>query len=98
MKKYRIISIMITVVFLFTVFFAGLFILEHTHHHCTGEDCPVCMELEMSMHTVSALRTLLPVIIVLLSIMCFIKVFANNITKLYFAKLTLINLKVELDD
>lgn len=98
MKKYRIVSILISIVFLITVFFSGLFILEHTHHHCTGEDCPICMELEMSIHTISAIRTLMPVIALIFAAFNYIEDITDKITKIFCTRSTLIDLKVELND
>ena len=37
------------------LFLSGLFIITHAEHICTGEDCPVCAEIEAC---VSAIRLL----------------------------------------
>ena len=37
------------------LFLSGLFIVTHAEHICTGEDCPVCAEIEAC---VSAIRLL----------------------------------------
>ena len=31
---------------------SGLFIVTHTEHECTGEDCPVCVQLEACAATI----------------------------------------------
>ena len=44
-RKNRFISGIILIVFSFVIFSSVRFIIEHTDHECSGEDCSFCMEL-----------------------------------------------------
>ncbi|MBR1865352.1 MAG: hypothetical protein IJ801_02475 [Lachnospiraceae bacterium] len=96
-QKRRILATAMTVLFLIFVVFAYPFVAEKAHHDCTGENCPVCMELEAVAQAVSGLK-LLPVI---LSVWFLLGVFTPVCTEhmgSVCVKNTLITLKVELLD
>ena len=63
MKKNRILAILIMMIFLLGIVFSYRFIIENAHHDCTGETCPICMEIEQAVQFVShinAVHILLP--------------------------------------
>ena len=41
-KLNRVLAGIMAFMVLFVVLFAAFFVVSHTHHHCSGEDCPVC--------------------------------------------------------
>lgn len=96
MKKNQIAAIFAAVILLCTILFSYTFLIENVHHDCTGdENCPICMELQMAMQTISNLK-ILPILPVILAVLC---VFTQIDTSKKFSnciKNTLISLKVEL--
>ncbi len=42
LKAIRIIACIMATVVLVVMLFSASYIAGHSHHHCTGEDCPVC--------------------------------------------------------
>ncbi len=44
-KRYRIAAAALAAAAALVMLSSSLFILEHAHHDCTGEDCPVCERL-----------------------------------------------------
>ncbi|RKM59206.1 AraC family transcriptional regulator [Butyrivibrio sp. CB08] len=41
-KLNRLLAGIMAIMVLFVVLFASFFVVSHTHHDCSGEDCPVC--------------------------------------------------------
>lgn len=41
-KNVRVAACIMAFMVLFIVLFSSSYIAGHVHHHCTGEDCPVC--------------------------------------------------------
>jgi hypothetical protein len=41
-KINRIFTGIMAVMMLFVMLFSGIFVVSHTDHDCTGEDCPIC--------------------------------------------------------
>lgn len=98
MKRIKMFSFILAIILLFTVLFSSMYIIEHTHHNCLGEDCPICLELEMAAHVVSSFKTLIPLILIFIAVIGIPDVLPENRIGIYRSNLTLISLKVELDD
>lgn len=96
MKKVsKLIAIMAMICLVAGMLFSYDYIIENAHHHCSGEDCPICMEIEAAVHFVSSLR----VILMLSFVMAVLCVFTRVVTSVgnhAGVKQTLITLKVEL--
>ncbi len=78
-----------------TILFSYIFIVENVHHNCSGDECSVCMEIEMAIQTISNLKVILFVPFVM-ALLC---VFTQTCTMFKISnctKDTLITLKVEL--
>lgn len=38
----RMIALVVMVATVLVILFSTVFLVKHAHHHCCGEDCPVC--------------------------------------------------------
>lgn len=56
-KVKRAILIILCVIILVTIFLSVYDIIEHVHHDCTGEHCPLCEHLKISAAAIRALGT-----------------------------------------
>jgi hypothetical protein len=45
-SRNRLFLVALTALFIFAVFFAGAFVFLHFNHDHTGEDCPVCLQIQ----------------------------------------------------
>ena len=97
MRNNRILAIIITMFLLLTLIFSFLFIVENVHHTCTGEDCPICMEIEAAINTISGFKAL-PVILFSMAVICVFTQICTEDNLSNCGKNTLITLKVKLQD
>lgn len=54
-KKSKIIAFIMTIVFSFVMFGSLFFIIVHSEHDCTGENCQICIELIQCKNTLNTL-------------------------------------------
>lgn len=47
-KKKRKFSIILSFLFLFVIFASIFYIAKEQNHHCTGEDCPICANIQQA--------------------------------------------------
>ena len=52
-KKYRILTLVIGLVFALSLLLGAAFVLVELHHNCSGDDCQICAAVA---HTVSFLK------------------------------------------
>jgi hypothetical protein len=95
-SRNRAISWIVLVVFSLVIFCSSAFIITHTNHDCTGEDCSVCMELAKCHKTLNALGTAVTGGLHLSVMMFALAVAIKHFTKTRSDHTTLISLKVEL--
>jgi len=95
-SRNRAISWIVLVVFSLVIFCSSAFIITHTNHDCTGDDCSVCMELAECHKTLNTLGTAVAGALQFTLILCFVTTLCKVITKTHSAHSTLISLKVEL--
>lgn len=96
-SKKRISAIIMIALLFVTLLFSYTYITENEHHDCSGDKCPICMEIEAAMQTISGLKAVLTVPFIM-ALLC---TFAHICTAIYYSdctKDTLISLKVELWD
>lgn len=93
-SRNRAISWIVLMVFSLVIFCSSAFIITHTNHDCTGEDCSICMELAECHKTLHTLET--GVTGVLQLILCIAAALYKVIINTHPAHTTLISLKVEL--
>lgn len=96
-KKTRIMAVVVAVLLLLVILLSYGFIIENAHHNCTGEDCPVCMQLERAEQTVSGLK-LISISSFLMVVICVFTQLCAILFESFCVKNTLISLKVELLD
>lgn len=56
-KKQRIFSGIVCIVFVLFTFVSLIYIVKEADHHCTGEDCPVCINIQQVEQTLRNLGT-----------------------------------------
>lgn len=96
-KRNKVIAVIIAVLLFATLLFSYIFVIEHVRHDCTGDNCPICMEIEAALLTISSMKTLplLPLFLAVFGVftsICMVCLRSNH------TKDTLITLKVELLD
>lgn len=97
-QKRRMIAIFIIVFLYGSMFFSSAYIFENIDHNCTGEDCPICIQIVTAVQIISNFKLLLPIISIMMMILC---VFTQCCTLYKDSNVTtntLITLKVELLD
>jgi hypothetical protein len=95
-NKKRFVLWIILIVFSFVIFGSSTFIISHTDHDCTGEECTVCIELAECYKTLNTLGTALIGGVHLSAMMFVMFVTVRSFTKTTTDHSTLISLKVEL--
>ncbi len=95
-SRNRAISWIVLVVFSFVIFCSSAFIITHTNHDCTGDDCSICMELAECHKTLNTLGTTVAGALQFTLILCFVTALCKVIIKSHSEHSTLISLKVEL--
>lgn len=94
-KRNRIFAFIMAVLLIATLLFSCTFILEKAHHDCTGDNCPICMEIKAAMQTISGFKAL-PVLAFVVSVLCVFTQAYTVKTHSDSVRNTLITLKVEL--
>ena len=95
-NRNRIFSLIVLIVFSFVIISSSFFIITHTNHECSGEDCSVCMELAECHKTLNTLGTAFIGILHLSVVMFVLSVIVRSFTKGQTDHTTLISLKLEL--
>ncbi len=94
--RSRAISWIVLVVFSLVIFCSSTFIITHTNHDCTGDDCSICMELAECHKTLNTLGTAVAGVLQLILTLCIVAALCSIIIKSHSEHTTLISLKVEL--
>ncbi len=96
-SRNRAISWIVLVVFSLVIFCSSAFIITHTNHDCTGDDCSVCMELAECHKILNTLgTTAVAGTLQFTLILCIVAALCKVIIKSHSEHSTLISLKVEL--
>lgn len=95
MKKNRFIAWILAVVLVVGIFFCMNFITENAHHDCTGEKCPICLELVQAVHFISNIR-FIPVLSYFVAVLSVYTLSRVVVQVLILHNRTLISQKVEL--
>ena len=93
----RKISLCMAILVLFVVFYAELFIIMHYHHECSGADCPICAELQISQATIRQLGAVVLAVVVLFAHLVHI-VKCESVISQVVLFVTPVKLKVRIDD
>ncbi|MCR5626402.1 MAG: hypothetical protein K6F99_03690 [Lachnospiraceae bacterium] len=96
-KNIRIAAFVMASMMLFTVLFSSLFIALETHHHCTGEHCPICESIEVCLHTLHTIGSLF-IGGIISAVLYLITVFTGHLFKTYLLSETLVSNKVRMNN
>lgn len=94
-RMNRIKAVFFMILMVGILFCSYSYMIENVHHDCSGEECPVCMELRTVMQIVSQVK-LLSVLPVALAVLCVFTLICIGMRAVLCANKTLILLKVEL--
>jgi len=92
----RAISWIVLFVFSFVIFASSCFIITHADHDCTGNDCPVCIELAQCSENIHTSNTASVGTITLAMLIFALCAYAPAAIRIHCEHTTLISLKVEL--
>lgn len=53
-KRNRVLTVLLAAAVLFVMLSSAFFIAIEADHNCTGEDCPVCCQIEVCIHTLKS--------------------------------------------
>lgn len=96
-KKRRIAAMAMCLALLFAMFFSTAYIIRETNHNCTGENCPICHEIQICQQILNTVGTA----VLGAAVFSFMPVFLITLTSAHrreAAAVTLISLKVKLSD
>jgi hypothetical protein len=54
-KNKPIISILILLALVFSLFLSEYYVISHIQHNCTGDDCPICIQIDRCLNTLQSL-------------------------------------------
>jgi hypothetical protein len=54
-KKKPIISVLMLLVLVFSLFLSEYYVISHVQHDCTGDDCPICIQIDRCLNTLQSL-------------------------------------------
>lgn len=96
-KNNKLLALFISILLVAMLFLSYSFIIHNAHHDCAGEDCQICLQLQMVKQFVSGLK-ILPVLSFIMAILSVFTLVYAMFDKFICVKNTLILLKVELLD
>ncbi len=97
-SRKKVLSLIVLFVLNFVIFSSSCFMISHTGHYCSGEYCPVCMDLAECHKILHTLGTAFSGAIEAVLMLCIAVLLCNVIRKSDPVHTTLISLKVELLD
>lgn len=81
------------------LFISGLFIITHAKHDCTGDNCPVCAEMRTCVIVIHVLSEALGAgSVVIFAYFMALKPFISFMTGLCLRPVSLVSLKIRLND
>ena len=98
-KHKRIFAFLTAFLVAAVLLLSGLFIVTHAEHECTGEDCPVCAELQECAATIRLITEAAGTgAIVIFAYIITQKLLSSYQTGLYLCPVSLVSLKIRLDN
>lgn len=95
--RKNIISLILAGAVLCAFFLSDLYISDHIEHHCTGEDCKICMEIQHAESMINQIGGAILPVLVMTGIIAIIINFLPLIDS-FIQKETLISEKVRLNN
>jgi ABC-type proline/glycine betaine transport system permease subunit len=96
-KKHRIWAVTATVCVIFVMLFSAFYIAEELNHHCTGESCTICCNINLCEQTLKTLTAVSAVVCFSAAIICTYCIL-HAIFQKHEEHITLVSLKVKLSD
>jgi hypothetical protein len=93
----RLIATFVAVLILFSLFFSIYFVALKTNHECTGEDCPICHEIQSCLQTIRTLIVTIPATAVMVAVLFYL-VQSTLLISAPIIFRTLVSLKVKLSN
>ena len=95
-KRERVLAWIVLSVFILVIFSSSVFIVFHSAHNCTGENCPVCAVLAECRNNINMIGTVSAGAIHIPLMICVVFVLERAFRRTRSKHRTLISLKVEL--
>lgn len=96
--RKRLLPIIMSIIICVTMLFSYYVIMKHANHHCSKEDCPICMEIEVAVHTISSFKLIISIVSLVMALLCVFTLSCIDSEIYNRTRDTLISLKVELLD
>lgn len=55
-KKNKVIAVLLSLLLAAAILLSYDYIIEETHHDCSGRECPICMQLEEAVQFLSTIK------------------------------------------
>ncbi len=94
-RANKVIAIMLVVFLLAGILFSYNYIVEHAHHHCSGTDCSVCIQIKEAVQFISGIR-FVAVQTLMAAVFCLVILRTASAKNHIDIKNTLVTLKVEM--
>ncbi|NLL80395.1 MAG: hypothetical protein GX234_11560 [Clostridiales bacterium] len=91
----KLFAVMLAAILWMTLTLSFIFIIQNAHHHCSGDECPICVEIEAAINTISGFKAV-PVSALAIAVLCVFTQLCAETGESVCVKNTLITLKVEL--
>lgn len=85
----------LVIVVLMSIIFSFIYICEEKNHHCSGEDCPICLQLQQAHELLNVMKQTIMCIVSIISIPIILVHLLYSMPILHRQR-TLITLKVKL--
>lgn len=76
--KTRALAMALACSIFIVLLFSNVFLAEHVHHDCTGEDCPVCAVMEQCINN---LKTISEVVFFVAASLFFLHIITKTVSK-----------------
>lgn len=93
-----IIALIMSFLIVSTIIFSYSFFIKRAHHDCTGEGCPICMEIGIAVQTLADLKLMVSIVPFVTAFLCVFMLYYIVYSIKISTRDTLITLKVELLD
>ena len=98
-KNKRIYAFLAAFLVTAVLLLSGLFIVTYADHACTGEDCPVCAEIEACAAVIRLISEAVGTgAVVIFAYIVTRKLLISYLAGLYLCPVSLVSLKIRLDD
>lgn len=97
-RKKRALALFLSAFLTFVLFFSVLYIAEEAHHDCTGDNCPICRELEICAQTLSLLSAATTAAVLSVAVFRTVSEITYNISDSRQGSSTLVGQKIRMND